>query len=223
MNHMTSQTQSQMQAKTNTLQQTSSGGSGGIKMVFKERVAEDSGLKEIYKILRRPRSRKYMKAMATMDVLSAGDEAIIAELKKRAGLEEDADAVFTPDDIESFKNSIAQMIAEEIRKEEEAIRKAKEAAETEKRRNTLLDIISPCGLRDCIIHRIDKCGNILRHYTPSEVEGLDDVYKKTRDIVMDYGGFSNWSCVEIYGGRLVHRNQRGDTIKIYEIKDGGEE
>lgn len=218
MSNMTNQTQAQNQTKT--LQQTSSGGAGGTKMVFKEQTAEDTKSKEIYKILKRPRSRKYMKAMATMDILSAGDEAIIAELKKRNGIEADADAVFTPDDIESFKNSIAEIIAEEIRKEEEAIRKAEEA---ERRRNTLLDIISPCGLEDCIIHRIDKYGNVLRHYTPSEVEGLDERYKRTRDIVMTYGGFANWSFVEIYGGRLVHRSMAGDTIKIYEIEGEGEE
>lgn len=175
----------------------------------------DEDLKAIYKILKRPRSRKYMKALAIMDTLSQGDKAIIAELKKRAGAEADSEMVFTPEDMEAFKNSIESMIEEEIRKEEEALR----LAEKERRRNTLVDIISPCGLPDCVIHRIDKAGRVLKHYAEGDLSSLPEVYRVTRDIVMEYGGFSNWSCVEIYESCLVHRTAKGDTIKIYELED----
>lgn len=199
-------TSSQTQVRTET----------GSKLQFRAVTETNEELNAIYKILKRPRSRKYMKAMATMDTLSQGDEAIIAELKKRAGAEADEQMVFTPEDMEAFKKSIESMIEEEIRKEEEALRLL---AEKERRRNTLVDIISPCGLPDCVIHRINKAGDVLKHYAESDLPSLPEVYRVTRDIVMEYGGFSNWSCVEIYEGRLVHRTAKGDTIKIYELED----
>lgn len=203
------QTQQMTSLQTQTKVQTAN------KVKIRVPLDGDEDLKAIYKILKRPRSRKYMKALAIMDTLSQGDKAIIAELKKRAGAEADSEMVFTPEDMEAFKNSIESMIEEEIRKEEEALR----LAEKERRRNTLVDIISPCGLPDCVIHRIDKAGRVLKHYAEGDLSSLPEVYRVTRDIVMEYGGFSNWSCVEIYESCLVHRTAKGDTIKIYELED----
>ena len=226
------QKQAQIQGLTQTAQQTQTETKSGNKIAFREATAQDNELKEIYKILRRPRSRKYMKAMATMDVLSQGDEMIIEELKKGAaaggagavGVTVDeasvADMVFTPADIESFKNSIAGIIAEEIRKEEEALRKAEEALREKKRRaNNFLDIISNCGLPGCVVHRINRGGQILRHYTADEVAGMDVRYNMVWNILRQQAG---WSYVEVYEGRLVHRNAGGDTIKIVELDEDDE-
>ena len=56
-----------------------------MELNIKERTADEEAQKEFDKLLRRPRSRKYMKAMKLLDSLSETDELIIAEMKKEAG------------------------------------------------------------------------------------------------------------------------------------------
>lgn len=169
--------------------------------------------KALDKMLRRPRSKKYMKALKNADFLSANDEMIIEQLKREAGIDTMEEMTFQPEDIESFKKRIADTIADEIKKEEE------ERARIEELNNRLRDIFSPCGLPDCVMHSISPTGEIRQHYTIQEVHAMNPVNQKAFDIVSTYGGFEHWSCVEVYRNRLVHRTSGGDTIKIYEIDE----
>lgn len=159
------------------------------------------------KILRRPRSRKYMKALKNADFLSAEDEMIIEQLKK--GADSSEDMTFQPEDIEAFKKLISDTIAEEIERE----------ARIQELNSRLRDILSPCGLPDCVMHSILPSGEIRQHYTIQEVRAMDAVNQKAFEIVSKYGGFEHWSCVEVYRNRLVHRTSGGDTIKIYQIEE----
>lgn len=248
------QKQAQTQGLTQTAQQVKTETKSGNKIALREATAQDDGLKEIYKILRRPRSRKYMKALATIDVLSQGDEMIIEEMKKRAAASVGADVegatvadmVFTPADIESFKNSVSGIIAEELRKEEEALREAERRAaieeelhkeqygkeddtlrkaekriELEKMRRThsILAIYAPCAIVGCVIHTIDRAGAILYHHTEAQVANMGVGCIQARNVLRK---FSDWSFAEVYESFLVHRNRNGDTIKIIDLEEEAE-
>lgn len=177
------------------------------KVNMEEQKDKANEQKELDKILRRPRSRKYMKALKNADFLSAEDEMIIEQLKKNANSAEDM--TFQPEDIETFKKLISDTIAEEIERE----------ARIKELNSKLRDILSPCGLPDCVMHSILPSGEIRQHYTIEEVRAMDAVNQKAFEIVSAYGGFEHWSCVEVYRNRLVHRTAGGDTIKIYEIDE----
>lgn len=204
--------------KDNTVATNSVGGNK-VAIHMKERTKDEEEKKELDKILRRPRSRKYMKAIKLLDSLSEGDEMIIAELKKEAGADETDDLVFTPEDIEAFKQRMQDIIQEEIRKEEE-----KRRIEEEKRRiaeDKLQDTMAPCCIQGCQVHSLSPSGNIIDHYPSQAVDRMDYKHRFARDLVIKYGGTANFSFVEIYKYRLAHRNNGGDIIKIYHIDDEG--
>lgn len=219
-----SQTQSDLQGSfkqkmaENTANSRSEKGNR-IELELSERTSDEEAQKNFDKMLRRPRSRKYMKAIKLLDSLSEGDEMIIAEMKKEAGADENDELVFTPEDIEVFKQRIQETIEEEIRKEEE-----KRRIEEEKRRmeeDKLRDTLAPCYISGCQIHSITPAGEILEHYKIGKMAMMEMQYRFAKDLIMEHGGTSNYSFVEIYKYRLVHRNSKGDTIKIYRIDDRG--
>lgn len=198
-----------------------------VELNLKERDIDEEAQKAFDKILRRPRSKKYMKAIKILDSLSEGDEMIIAEMKKDAGVSEDDDLTFTPEDIEAFKQRIQGIIEEEILKEEERIRQEEEKRreEEEKRKrleaDRLRDTVAPCYISGCQVHSITPKGNILEHYNATSINNMGDAYKLARDLIMKHGGTKNWSSVEMYKYRLVHRNMSGDVIKIYHMDEEG--
>lgn len=84
----------------------------------------------------------------------------------------------------------------------------KTAVESLPAANILLGILAECGLPGCIIHAIDKCGNILNHYRtpehlPAELKHGYEVWEEHRGCV----------CVEVYtlADCIIHDD---GTVKI---------
>lgn len=87
------------------------------------------------KLMRQPRSRKYIKALQEAVNLQSSDEQVVT------------------------------------------------AVEALPVKNKLLGILSECGITGCIIHAIDKWGNILAHYRsvaeiPADMQGGYDIYMR---------------------------------------------
>lgn len=94
----------------------------------------------------------------------------------------------------------------------EAGQEMKEAVETLPVTNMLLGILAPCAIPGCIIHSIDKCGNIIQHYrsleemTPDLQEGYE-VWLEHQDC----------TCVEVYTHTICIIYDDG-TVKFAERK-----
>lgn len=167
--------------------------------------------KELNKLLHRPRSRKFSKAIKDIDIPSAQDEILMERMKQEMNTASEQEMTFQQDDMEAFRKRLERKIAEDIAREEE------ERCKQEELLNSVLqDIISPCGLTGCVIHAIDSNGEIREHYTDAQANMLPAKYRKARAIVE---AMPKWSYVEIYRKKLVHRNEAGDTIKVYDIEE----
>lgn len=110
------------------------------------------------KLMRTPRSKKYVKLMKQIDQLSTQDEEIIEMVKSMPV------------------------------------------------NNKLLGILSACQIEGCIIHAIDKFGNILEHYRsveemPEELRDGYQVYLEHKDCT-SIEVYTNNICV-IYGDGIV--------------------
>lgn len=151
--------------------------------------------KELMKMLRRPRSKKYMKALKNIDLLSAGDEMIIEQLKREAGIDPMEEMTFQPEDIEKFKKKISETLEDE--------------------RNPPFTL-APCSIVGCVAHAIDSKGDVLQHYTELEVRAMGEAHKRAYELISEY---ENWSYVEVRRSILTHRSLNGDTIKIYKLDE----
>lgn len=86
----------------------------------------------------------------------------------------------------------------------------KTAVESLPAHNELLGILSECGIPGCIIHAIDKWGNILQHY-----KTLEEMSPELRE------GYAVWEnnpgciCVEVYTFTICIVYDDG-TVKIVE-------
>lgn len=69
----------------------------------------------------------------------------------------------------------------------------KEAVETLPVTNLLLGILSGCGLPGCIIHAVDKWGNIIQHY-----RSLEEMSPDLQEGYEVWQGHRGCTCVEIY-------------------------
>lgn len=185
-----------------------------VELNLKKRDMDEEAEKAFDKMIRRPRSRKYMKALKMLDIISQGDEMIIAELKKEAGGSEEDELIFTPEDINDFKQRIQQIIEEEIRQEAEKLR----------------SIIVPCYVQDDHVHLLihesvlpDNCkaSDFDNVENVGKVESMGKQYKFANDLIMKLGDKGKWTFVELYKYRLVHRNDKGDVIKIYRLDEEG--
>ncbi len=199
---------SRFQEKTAANEKTATGSAGRTegKTVSAPSKAADA---DIMKILKRPRSRKYMKALKLMDIISENDERIIAEMKKEAGLSEDADVTYTEDDMEAFRARVRGVIEEEIRKEEEELKRREE----EKKR-LLNETYAYCYIQGCKVHTITKEGMILRHLTSRDISTLLPAQKFAASLIKGEA-----ESAELRDGCVIHRNGKGDVIKIYELDE----
>ena len=130
---------------------------------------------------------------------------IIAGLKKEAGIAEEDELTFTPEDIEAFRKRVSQQVQDIIEAENSEVQR----------------IVALCGIQGCQIHTITPEGEVIEHFTEYDVNQMAGVFQFARDIIMKYGGWDKWSCVEMYKYRLAHRNEKGDIIKIYRLDAGG--
>ena len=194
------QTLSREQQKEHVLDKTNT--AHGAVQLGNQTLTSDE--KEFNKMLRRPRTRKFSKAVKNIDTPSLQDEALMERMKQEMNASADEDYSFTPEDMESFRQQMEEQIAEEIAREEE-------------RRNSIMqDIISRCGLTGCVIHSISPQGKVIAHYSERQTEGMDAQHKRAKEIVESV---EPWTYVEIYPKKLVHRNEAGDTIKIYDVEE----
>ncbi len=164
------------------------------------------------KILRQPRSKKYMKALKDIDVPSLTDLEIIERMKKRCEQrgEEFSEESVSQEDIEAFARRCLEEVKAEIQKEkEEEERRLRELEEE----NILLMTLSQCYIAGCIIHAIDSNGDVIQHY--NSLSGLP------KQGQLGYHMFHelNCSCVEVYMRRLVAIGSSGNVIEIRRIKD----
>lgn len=171
-------------------------------------VSTPSEKEEILKILKRPRSKKYMKALKMADHLSKEDEMLIAEIRKEKGLGPNDPYTVTDDDLEAFHRKVCEAIQEEERREREARIDLVKSGKL-----VPIDRLSTCGLPDCKVHNF-RNGDIYEHFNMQEIEGFDDLRKRAANIILSR---EDWNAVEIYEDYLVQRNSSGDTIMIYEV------
>lgn len=134
--------------------------------------------------LLRPRSRRLLRAIKMLDVLTSGDEGLYACLSAKAG--EARPAAFDPF---AAKRGAAQPAAEadpldallqtppppvgtqEFQElKEDLCRQCQEIVQAETVQEDRVIYLASCGLRHHRIHRIDDTGRILRHYRPEDLE-----------------------------------------------------
>lgn len=75
----------------------------------------------------------------------------------------------------------------------ESSQEMKEAVETLPVTNLLLGILSGCGIPGCIIHAVDKWGNIIQHYC--SLEEMSPDLQEGYEVWQSHRGCT---CVEIY-------------------------
>ena len=168
------------------------------------------------KLLRQPRSRKFMKALKDADILTENDEALIERMKEvieeETGEPVDDNYVFSTQEIDAFRQSVIETceksIANELEKEAQRIGELIEAEKKPVR------LISPCAITGCVVHSFLPNGQIETHYTPLQVATQDEAFIRASEIVL---ADTKWTSVEIFTRKLVHRNERGDVIKIYNL------
>ena len=170
------------------------------------------------KLLRQPRSRKFMKSLKDVDILSEDDEALIERLRQT--IEEETgepvppDYVFGTQELDAFRQSIEEQIATNIKEEIE--REAKRMGDIIEANKKPSLIISPCAIPGCIVHSLFPDGRINYHYTPTHVSMQDSAFRKASEIVTRHSG---WTSIEIFPLKLVHRGSSGDVIKIYNLEE----
>ena len=152
---------------------------------------------EALKMLKRPHSKKFMKALNIIDSLSENDERIIAELKKNAGIPEDADATFTEEDISAFRAKVSQTL-----KGEHIFLHINE-------------VFAKCTIPGCVVHNFSSDGGILNHYSMSEVSALDKVRLFAAKQIIENNA---WEA-DISNNAVVTRNFCGDVIQIFKASD----
>ncbi len=165
----------------------------------------------IDKILRQPRSKKYMKAMKDIDIPSLTDIEIIERMKKRyenQGVELEVNEI-KQEDIKEFAKRCLEEVKNEIQKEkEEEEHRLREAEE-----HILLMTLSLCAIQGCMIHAIDKYGNIIEHYR--SIDGLP----KQADLGYQLLINKRAACVEVYKRRLVLIGQGGEVLEVRRLSD----
>ena len=133
--------------------------------------------------MRSPRSQAYMDIIASIDLLSATDEAIMEKLKE----------VVDEDTLEEFSEMTTEELLEELRLsfEDEMAQKEMKLEECQ---DMLFGVISKCYITGCYVHAIDRKGNILEHYKKNEKLPL--ALSRARDEYTKCNG--DCSCVEAY-------------------------
>ena len=69
----------------------------------------------------------------------------------------------------------------------------KEAVETLPVTNLLLGILTECGIPGCIIHAVDKWGNIIQHY-----RSLEEMPPELREGYEVWQNHKGCTCIEVY-------------------------
>lgn len=165
--------QYQHQEQTKEQTKTQERPEGGKNHQFQFNFANDKLDEE----LRKPRSRAYMECFAAIDMLSATDEEIIAQLK--ASVDEETAEEFS------------QMSTEELLEEIKA--SFKEEFEKLEVRSVLIGVLAQCYVAGCDVHAISPEGHIINHFN-KELE-LPDGLQKGRIV---YNKYPNCRCVEVY-------------------------
>lgn len=194
-------------------ERTTDGASGQVLM----KVSPDVDAK-YEKILRQPRSRKFTKALQEADLLTADDEALIERMKEvieeETGEIVEEDYVFDASEIDAFRQSMIETCEKSISAElEKEAQRMGEMIEAEKKP---VRLISTCAISGCVVHSFLPNGAIETHYTPAMVSQQDFAFQKATEILLAQ---NEWTSVEVFTRKLVHRNNRGDVIKIYNLSE----
>ena len=114
-----------------------------------EQNVEMTDLTKERKLIRTPRSKKYVKIMKQIDQLTKQDEEIIEMVKSMPV------------------------------------------------NNKLLGILSACQIEGCIIHAIDKFGNILEHYR--SIEEMPEELREGYQVFLEH---TNCASIEVYTNNI---------------------
>ena len=171
------------------------------------------------KLMRQPRSRKYIKAIKDMDILTEDDEAVMQRmreaLEEETGEEVDQDYTFDSAEMEAFRQKILENARKSIAEELEKEAKRMEAVLEEKKKPQF--ILGPCAITGCIVHTLYSLkGEICQHYTPMDVAKEEEVFKKATKLIT---GRREYSSVEVYNNKMIHRDGAGNTIEIYSLDE----
>lgn len=93
---------------------------------------------------------------------------------------------------------------------DETSQEMKEAVESLPVTNILLGILSECGITGCIIHAVDKWGNIIKHY-----RSLDEMSPDLREGYEVWQNYKGCTCVEVYTCTICVINNDG-SVKFVE-------
>lgn len=199
------QTQSQKDTATQKQSKTPSGfGGGSAKGSFSFDL--NAGADE-EAFMRKPRSQAYMDIIASIDLLSATDEEIIAKL--REVLDEDTLEEFMDMTPEEILEELRLTFAEEMNGKLEQLKALEEPQE-------LVGVVCQCYINGCDIHAINDQGYILEHFAahrpmPENLANGRIVYHK----------YKPCSCVEVYTNccRVVMQDGSVETIMNRDIKE----
>ena len=145
--------------------------------------------------LSKPRSRAYMELFDAIDMLSATDEEIIAQLK--ANMNEDT--------AEEFSN----MSAEELLAEIKACFQEEFQNVQIEMKSVLLGVLSKCYIDGCDCHAISAEGDILDHY--NKHNPLPEGMEKGRIV---FNKYPKCRCVEVYSNCCRVVDEDSTVIKI---------
>lgn len=145
--------------------------------------------------LRKPRSRAYMELFDAIDMLSATDEEIIAQLK--SNMDENT--------AEEFSNMTAEELLAEIKA---SFQEEFQNVQIEMK-SILLGVLSKCYINGCDCHAISSEGDILDHY--NKHEPLPEGMEKGRIV---YNKYPECRCVEVYSNCCRVVNDDSTVIKI---------
>lgn len=175
-------------------------------------------------LLLRPRSRRLLRAVKMLDILTSGDEALHAYLSARAGeakpafdpfaakrgavqpaLQEDPIDAMTQTPPPPAGTQEFQELKGDLRQQ------CREIVQAETAQADQVAYLAPCGLPFHRIHWIDDAGEIIRHY---RLEDLDTPLLRMADELL----CSGFILVEIHGGFP----DAGPGTVLYAANEAGE-
>ena len=180
--------------------------------------------------LLRPRSKRLLRAVKMLDVLTSDDEGLYSYLSAKAG---EAKPKHSFDPFAAKRGMVQPAVEEdpmdamtqtapppagtqEFQKlKDNLCRQCQEIVQAETAQEDKVVYLAPCGLRFHRIHWIDDAGDIIRHYRP---EDLDTPLLRMADELL----FSGFILVEVHGDFpdagpgtvLFAANEAGEVEKV---------
>lgn len=162
------------------------------------------------------RSKKLIRAVKLLDVLTTGDEALrnyLAENQAKCAqavelAQEDMAEAETPEEAEALRpDPIDELVAQPAPSQPADLQALRDALLAQCRETIAAELVSLapdylvslCGVTGCEVHEIDRHGNILRHI-PIKESNADPILRQCRQMLYEDTGIA---YIEIHGDRLI--------------------